>query len=168
MIYFILGRSYLVIEENPEQSEAIIVLSGADGRLEHAVELYAEMGAEAMILSNSTENATTKEEALQLGIPSDIIIEEPEATSTYTNATLTKKIMQDKGYSSAIVVTSDYHSRRTRMTFEEIFKDSGIDLTYGVAPSDFSPEGDATELDTRISTSEYVKLTGYWLRLFIF
>lgn len=167
LTFSFLGRSFLVIEGNPKQSEAIIVLSGDDGRLEKAAELHHEGLAEIVILSTATEYHTTKEEAIELGIPANNIIEEKQAVSTYSNATLTKEIMVEKGLKSAIVVTSNYHSRRASITFNEIFQGTGIDLSYAIAPSSFTTDGKMASFEHQITFKEYVKITGYWLRLFI-
>ena len=164
--FIVLGRSFLVIDENIKSSEAIIVLSGDDGRLEYAADLY-EPG-QRVILTNATEPNTTRSQAIELGISPSDIMEENEATSTYTNATLSKEIMNEQQLGSAIVVTSNYHTRRTRMTFSEIYESTSIDLSYAVAPSSFSTTGSMTRHEHRIAFSEYAKLTGYWLRLFLF
>ncbi|MBA2175472.1 YdcF family protein [Halobacillus locisalis] len=164
--FIMLGRSFLVIEEKINPSEAIIVLSGDDGRLEYGADLY-EPG-QRVILTNATEPNTTRSLAIELGIQADDIVEENEATSTYTNATLSRDIMNEQQLSSAIVVTSNYHTRRTRMTFNKIYESTDIDLSYAVAPSSFSTTGSMTRYEHRIAFSEYAKLTGYWLRLFLF
>lgn len=58
------------------------------------------------------------------------VIPENEATSTWTNALNTLAIMEANDWDSAIVVTSDYHTRRTRLSFERVNEDYGYDLTY--------------------------------------
>ncbi|KGP74578.1 YdcF family protein [Pontibacillus yanchengensis] len=165
--YSILGREHLVIEGNPQKSEAIIVLSGNDGRLEHAVKLYQKGYGEKIILTNATEPTTTIEEAIKLGIPEEVILEENKATSTYENALFSKDIMEKRDITSAVVVTSDYHTLRSRYTFETIFSSTDMNLSYAVAPSPFETSGKMNEYDKRIVLSEYTKLTGYWLRFLV-
>ncbi|UOR11324.1 YdcF family protein [Halobacillus amylolyticus] len=65
---FIIGPELLVEESNPVASDAIIVLSGGQERLEHASNLYEKGFADTVIHSNSTEPGTTTEEAVALGI----------------------------------------------------------------------------------------------------
>ncbi|WP_173918694.1 YdcF family protein [Halobacillus sp. Marseille-Q1614] len=48
------------------------------------------------------------------------ILEEPKARSTYENALLSKDIVKDNAFNSAIIVTSNYHSLRSKFTFEEV------------------------------------------------
>ncbi|MFG6114884.1 YdcF family protein [Halobacillus sp. MO56] len=156
----ILGPDSLIIESNPERSDAIIVLSGNEKRLEHAAELYHDNYAEYIILSNSEATGTTKEDAIQKGIPEDVIIEEPKATSTFENAQFTEEIMKNNNLQSALVVTSDYHSRRSKITFDIIYDDD-ITLSYSVAPSDFNPDDGISDWEHRTFVGEYVKLLGY-------
>ena len=58
------------------------------------------------------------------------IINDVRATSTYENAKNTLAIMEDKGYESANIVSSDYHIRRVRLIYERVNKDYNFDLTY--------------------------------------
>lgn len=164
--FSMLGRSFLVIDAHPQDREAIIVLSGDEGRLSYALQWY-EPGT-PVIITNATEPPTTKAHAIELGAHATDIIEENEATSTYTNATLSKDIMKEHGFDSALVVTSDYHSRRTKMTFDKIYESTAIELSYATAPSHFSKGGSMTRSDHLTAVSEYVKLTGYWITLFVF
>src|SRR5699024_12636327 len=70
-----------------------------------------------------------------LGIPDEAIIEETEATSTYTNATLTLEMMEELEMDSAVVVTGDWHLKRSRMIFERV-NENDFALTYVDAHSD--------------------------------
>ncbi|UOR14025.1 YdcF family protein [Halobacillus amylolyticus] len=143
-----------------------MVLSGNEERFEHAAELFSEGLAEHMILTNSSESGTTPEEAMDLVVPQEAIYEEPDAdaSSTYENATLSKHTMEKKGLKSSLVVTSDYHSRRTKMTFDDIY-DNQIELNHSFAPSFFNPSDGMTEHEKRMTFSEYVKIAVYWFRL---
>lgn len=73
--------------------------------------------------------------ALSLRIPQDAILTENEALSTYQNAELTLPIMQQQGFTSAIVVSLDFHMRRVKFIFDHVYKNSGIKLTYVSANS---------------------------------
>jgi len=46
------------------------------------------------------------------------LILEEDVISTWTNATNTIEIMVENNWNSAIVVTTDYHTRRTCLSFE--------------------------------------------------
>lgn len=60
----------------------------------------------------------------------DTVVQENEATSTWTNARHTLDLMQELGYTSALIVSSDYHTRRVRLAYERTNKDYNFDLTY--------------------------------------
>ncbi|SFJ46161.1 DUF218 domain-containing protein [Halobacillus dabanensis] len=162
-----LGPEFLIVKDAPQPSsevDAIIVLSGNADRLQHAADLYNEGLADTMILTNSTESETTKERAVSLGVPGEAAIEEPHAESTYENATFSKNIMEENEWDSALVVTSDYHSRRTKMTFESIYGNE-IELTYSFSSSFFDPSDGLNEHEEKMTFNEYVKMIGYSIRL---
>ncbi|MGI8315490.1 YdcF family protein [Halobacillus mangrovi] len=161
---FILGPEYLKAESSPEKSDAIILLSGGEERLEQAVKLYKDERANKIILTNSTEHWTKVETVSERGIPTQDLLEEPKATSTFENATLSKEIMKEHNFKSAIVVTSDYHARRTKMTFDRVYE-SDIQLSYSFADSFFNPNDGLTERETKTVFTEYVKMIAYWPRL---
>jgi uncharacterized SAM-binding protein YcdF (DUF218 family) len=60
----------------------------------------------------------------------------------------------------AIVVTSSYHTRRTRRLFRKAFEGSGIEIrVYPVQRDPWNPEGWWTrEQDTETLVLEYIKL----------
>ncbi|MEM1502847.1 YdcF family protein [Domibacillus sp. 8LH] len=162
-----LARFYLVVDEEPEKVDTIIVLSGDAGRLKKAAALYDKDYADKILLSNAKEAGTTAEEAVAFGVAEQDLVLEEEATSTYTNALYTKEIMIEKGLDSAIVVSSDYHMRRVKLVFDQVYKESGIKLTY---VSSLRSNG-AWYLDKRnigLTAKEFVKLPGYVLRLYKF
>jgi uncharacterized SAM-binding protein YcdF (DUF218 family) len=70
------------------------------------------------------------EQAKFLGVPEKDIFLEKRATSTYENALCSLDILKRNGWHSAIVVTSPYHLRRTRLAFNDIFRGSGIRLSF--------------------------------------
>ncbi|MBX0357552.1 YdcF family protein [Halobacillus sp. Nhm2S1] len=169
MTPLLLGPEFLMAEDSLKTSkeyDAIIVLSGSEERLEHATDLFHEGLTSHMILTNSTENSIRPEEAINRGVPQSAIFEEPSATSTYENATLSKEIMEEEGFESALVVTSDYHSRRTKMTFNDIY-DNQIEVDYSFVSSAFDPSDGMTENEQRITFGEYVKIGVYWFRLLL-
>ena len=101
--------------DTPEKADVIIMLGGGyAGRMEKAAELYHAGYADYVMITpeNADIYPQSTEFALELGIAEDAIIEEYKATSTYTNAVESLNIMDDYGFNSALVVTSDYHLTR--------------------------------------------------------
>ena len=52
------------------------------------------------------------------GVPAEAIIEEREARDTIGNARYSARIMRERGWESAILVSSPYHLKRGKMLFE--------------------------------------------------
>ena len=65
------------------------------------------------------------------GIPRDKIVSLEASTSglskTYNNGLITAEWMKKNGYSSANIITTSYHSKRTLISFQK----SGPDIEYG-------------------------------------
>ena len=163
-ILLFLGRPLLVVDEKPKKADVIIVLSGDSGRLEKAAALYKEGYASYVMLSRANGKGVNIQKAVELGIPEDRIIPEDKATSTYTNALYSKSLMEKYDFSSAIVVSSDYHMKRTKMTFESVFKDTDIDLTY-VASQRSENAWFLDDKNIKYTLREYIKLLGYLMKL---
>jgi uncharacterized SAM-binding protein YcdF (DUF218 family) len=165
LIFFFTAGSFLSQDQSPKQSDVIIVLSGGQGRVEKAAELYKAGYAPYVILSNAKE-ATSKsgdmvQTALALGIPQDVIYTENAADSTYQNAEYTLPIMKEYGFKSAIVVSSDFHMRRVKFLFGRVYKKSEIELTYVGSASGYNAKRWWSDRKSRETTfNEYVKMIG--------
>jgi uncharacterized SAM-binding protein YcdF (DUF218 family) len=157
---------FLVVSEPPMFSDVIIALSGGQGRDIYAADLYKSGLSSRIIMSGISPSAgQMAERAVAMGVKrSDIILEE-SSVSTFQNALFTREIMLRKGFRSAIVVSSPYHMRRTKMVFDRVFKDTGVRLTYCAAQSGSCTNGQrGTEYTRRTVIMEYVKLFYYWAR----
>jgi len=157
--------SFLVLSESPKQADVIIVLSGGQGRVEQAAELYKEGYAPYIILSNAKESTSKSgdmlQTALNLGIPQDVIYTENAAESTYQNAEFTLPIMKERDFKSAIVVSSDFHMRRIKFLFAGVYKKSDIELTYIGSASGYNAKRWWSDRKSRETTfNEYVKMIG--------
>ncbi|MDT3428872.1 uncharacterized SAM-binding protein YcdF (DUF218 family) [Paenibacillus forsythiae] len=165
LFFFFYAGAFLAINQSPQEVDVIIVLSGEDGRVEKAVELYRDGYAPNIILSNATESAgelgNMLQAALALGVDREDIITENSARSTYQNAENTLPIMKNRGFVSAIIVSSDYHMRRVRFNFGRCYKGSGIKLIYIGASSKYRANrwwADHYSIETTFN--EYVKVAG--------
>ncbi|MFX4263318.1 YdcF family protein [Pelotomaculum propionicicum] len=157
---------FLVISEDPRTSDVIIALSGGPGRDIYAAELYKAGLSRRIIMSGISPSAgQMAERAVVMGVKREDIILEERSVSTFQNALFTREIMVGKGFQSAIVVSSPYHMRRTKMVFERVFKGSGVRLIYCAAPPGLdinTPLG--AEYARRTVIMEYIKLLYYWAR----
>lgn len=134
LIIFYLPRSlfidFLFYEEEPVKADVIILLSGNGQRMEKTAELYHDGYADKVLLTNARAPGSTIEYAGSFGIPREDLLTENEATSTYENALYVKSIVLEHGFESALVVTSNYHMRRTRLAYERVFHDTNVSFTY--------------------------------------
>lgn len=164
--------SFLVVNQSPKKSDAIVVLAGDKGkRMEFAAKLFEDGYANKMVISggpiynNVTAADLMKKHAVQLKVPEKNILLENKADSTFQNAKFTKEILEKNKLHSAIIVTSNYHMRRTKMVFDKMFGGSSITLTYCAAKDpDFTPIFWWTGNKSIMYVfTEYVKLVGYGL-----
>ncbi|WP_456277566.1 YdcF family protein [Bacillus sp. AK128] len=166
-IKFIPIGEYLVVNENLKNVDVLIVLSGDNGRLDEAITLHQAGYAEYVLLSRANEKGTLLKKVYR-ELPKEKVLLENHATSTYTNAVYSKEIMLKHGFTSAIIVTSDYHTRRTKLTFDKVFKDNEVNLTYRAVESNyFKAEkwwGNLKSL--QITVREYISIVGYQLKLY--
>lgn len=162
---FINAGQFLLVKELPTEVDVIIVLSGGNGRIEKAVELYKKGFAPRVVISNSSQllgdNKDMTQTAILLGIPEKAIIEEKYAQSTMENAELTHSILRKNGYASAIVISSDFHMRRVKYLFNREFRNSKVALTYVGANSTYrASKWWANRDNWNITINEYIKLIG--------
>lgn len=161
----------LIVDEKPVQSDVIIVAEGEDiGRAYRASELLAEgisTSGQVIVSPLTEENAQSYQ---SFGIGQEQIIPETEAASTYKNAVITLGMMEEYGFDSAIVISSDYHMLRTRMIYERINQDYGYELTYVAAyhliEGELMPWYEVGPRMEQVARQEFWKYWGYWLGLY--
>ncbi|MDD5423011.1 MAG: ElyC/SanA/YdcF family protein, partial [Candidatus Omnitrophica bacterium] len=129
----------LAISDKPEKSDCVIVLGGGVGesgkagqgyeeRVSKAVELYKKGYAGSIVYS--TGYAYMLKEAYVMAVlsesmgvkKSDIIIED-RSVNTHDNIVNTAKIMKERGWNSAIIVSSKYHMMRVRLVCDKLMPD---------------------------------------------
>jgi uncharacterized SAM-binding protein YcdF (DUF218 family) len=151
LIYSISGMlfrglgGFLVLDERPSHSDAIIVLlSGIEyyPRLIEAASLYRNGSAEFVIINGNRKDDVLRglekdgfepccpwyEDALRvlslLGVPRDnvIYISAEDAYETVTEAETVGGNLIRMGYKKIILVTSKYHTRRAHYVWSEMYK----------------------------------------------
>ncbi|MBB6446764.1 YdcF family protein [Bacillus benzoevorans] len=159
---------FLFYEEKPVKADVIILLSGEKeerGRMTKVAELYHAGYADRVLLTNATSPGSSIEYAESFGIPRDALLTENKATSTYENALYAKEIVLERGFDSALVVTSNYHMRRAKLAFERVFHDSGVSFTY-VPYHPKSITRDSWKENHELFKKEYKKLIGAYFLYF--
>jgi len=152
--------NFLVLEDVVKPADAIVVLAGHDEeRVKYAVQLYNQKYAKWIVMSGPQADKM-KQEAVDAGIPEDKILLEQKTVHTYQHPLFVKAVLQERGLTSAIVVSSPYHMRRTAMLFNRAFDRSGIKVMFcPVKESWFKPRHWWKTADSRrVVYSEYVKM----------
>jgi len=171
---------YLVVEDELDFTDAIVVLGGGGPeRVEHAVSLYKLDYANWIIVTGmehrfpglvATWPQLAMKHAVSMGVPESALILEERSTSTYEDAKFVKEDMLEKGFKSAIVISSPYHMRRARMIFRKIFEDQkDISLKFIPAEeSDFETRKWWTrEADMINVVNEHCKLVLYFFKYIV-
>ena len=126
----------LVVKDRLEKSDVIIVL-GTDSKGDReawAAKLYENGFAKRIIMCGyevgwQTSTAEImKRHAVHLGVPEQAIILDYgwDNNGTWDNAINSLKIVKKNNFQTAIVVTSNYHTRRSRYAFRKVFRDSNV------------------------------------------
>ncbi len=170
--------------KSPVEPRPMVDINEHGDRLLYAVKLYQEEKAPLIIAAggriswsgNTRSESEDMAELLQLmGIPANVIIQEPNSLNTYQNAVNVRQILVNQGINRIILITSAFHLPRSLL----IFKKLGIEAIP--APTDFwvtedeappSLEGtilgflpDAHRLSlTTLALKEYIGMIVYRLR----
>lgn len=129
LIYFSENvQKIFVYSQPPEPADVILILGGWDSkfRVEHGVDLYKGGYASKILISEGFSICEIKaadimkEYAQKLGVPANDILIEKDSQDTEENATMVKNILDAHGFKKIILVTADYHSRRSAKVFSNV------------------------------------------------
>lgn len=157
----------LVVDDRLKKVDVLIVLGGDSERELHAAELYKSGLAPKIIMSGCGSSAwQMAKRAVSTGVKEQDIIVEDKSENTYHNAIYSRNIVLERNFKSAIIVTSPYHMRRSKLILERVFRNTGVKLLYSsTKDSGFNVDGQCKrEIDRQIVRSEYIKLAYYWFR----
>jgi uncharacterized SAM-binding protein YcdF (DUF218 family) len=139
-----------VIEDSLDKADALIVLSDDNfyaDRATRAAELFREGKAPLVVASGRRLRPSAgiaelmEHDLVERGVPREKILRfAQDGDSTLEEAESLAKLAKAKKWHSAIVVTSNYHTRRARYIFRRIFP-QGTDIRVASArDGDFDPE----------------------------
>ena len=113
---------YLVVDEAPRPVDLIVVLSGNQYRVDKAIVLYQHGYARKILVSGAEplQVAYMLDKAIRAGIPRSNLDWESVSKNTYQNAYYSCEYMRKNNFKTALLVTSDYHSRRVYNCFNSI------------------------------------------------
>ena len=163
-------KSFLVVDDSLTHAEALVVMAGSqEERLPAAAHLFKKGMAPKILLANDGVSAAfsqarhrnlyqvewAEEELVKLGVPLEKIVKLPfYGSATIFDVLAVKKHLLQNGLEKIIVVTSDYHTRRTAWTFRYALKGHSVNISVFPARS--------YSVSSKGIVMEYVKL-GYYL-----
>ena len=109
-------------------SEAVIVPTGAAGRIEHGLEVLEAGEAELMLVTGVAREVKPAEFAEQFDVPMATmeccVVLGFRAVDTRGNAAESAAWIQKRGLTKIRLVTTDWHMRRTRNELEQTIPDN--------------------------------------------
>ncbi len=147
------------------RTDAIIVLTGGDKRVNTGLDLLAAGKAEFLFISGVNPQVKPEELiALWKGDHAKVLSHITlgyTANSTASNATESQEWIKKNGIKSVRLVTANYHMTRSMLMFHKAMPELEI-IRHPVTPSDFQPW---KEQFWPLTFSEYNKVLATWLRL---
>jgi len=139
----------LVVEDPLEKSDAIIVLSDDNfyaDRATRAAELFRQGLAPTVVASGirlrpyAGISELMTHDLIERGVPRDRILTFPQdADSTKEEAEALRKLLLERNWKSAIIVTSNYHTRRAKYIIGKTFSNSVVIRITGARDADYDP-----------------------------
>src|ERR1017187_4610925 len=112
-------EKFLTVDSGPAVADVIIVIGGGSHeRPLRAAQLFQLHAAARVLITGAGDDQINRQLLLANGVPARAIEVENQSTTTRENALLTGKRLRAENVHSAILVTSWYHARRARQTFE--------------------------------------------------
>jgi len=139
-----------IVEDPPDRADVIIVLSDDNfyaDRVSHAADLYRHGMAPLVVASGRKLRPYAgiaelmEHDLVERGVPKDRVLRfAHQAENTYEEAIALRQLALERKWRSVIVVTSNYHTRRTRYLFTHIFPAQTAVKVSGAKDGDFDPE----------------------------
>jgi uncharacterized SAM-binding protein YcdF (DUF218 family) len=166
--FFIFVAHLARFERSPAaRTDGIVALTGGSQRIGDAIDLLAKGYARRLLISGVNEK-TSRDEIARLNPGQRRLFEccvdlDYRARNTIGNAIETRRWMNEHGFSSLIVVTSNYHMPRTLLELDNVLP-GARKVPFAVVTGTAHPDDWWRPSTTRLLASEYVKFLVGWLR----
>jgi uncharacterized SAM-binding protein YcdF (DUF218 family) len=139
-----------IVNEPTARADAILVL-GDDNfygdRATEAAQLFRQGLAPVVVASgrrlrpSAGVSELIEHDLIERGVPKEKVLRFPhDADNTREEAIALRRLAKERGWMSVVVVTSNYHTRRVRYTFQKVFP-SGVEVSVASArDGDFDPD----------------------------
>ena len=134
---------WLSPQDNLTKADAIVVISGGEteARTREGIRLFKKEMAPYLIFSGAAEDEKVsnalvmKRLALKQDVPESAILLDEKSENTYENAKYVKDILDAKKVKRIILITSPYHQRRAKITFEAVLKSDYVIINHSAVDS---------------------------------
>ena len=168
----------LRLEAEPTEADAVVVFAGGVGesgkagggfqeRVTQAIDLYRAGRAQHLVFSSGyvftlREAEVMKAVAVDNGIPPDAIVLEERAANTHQNVEFTRRILDERGWTRILLVSSPYHMRRAVLTWRKLAPAIVVTPTPVPQSQFYTHERGASLEQIRGIAHEYAALVSYW------
>lgn len=187
VLVFIVPRmgNFLVADDPQERGTVVVLMGSIPDRILETADVYDEGYAERVVFVHSYMNGydklverdvtipghadISKMAVMELGIPENmIVLLDGVARSTRDEAVSVKEYLREnKEVTRILLVTSSYHSRRSKLIFSNVLRDLDRDVEVLARPSkydDFDAENWWKKReDAKRVVLEYLKLGYFYL-----
>ncbi len=170
----------LRMSEPPAQADAIVVFGGGVGesgeagggsqeRVKQAVDLYDAGYARHVVFSSGfvysfREAEVMRAIAVDRGVPASAILLEQRAASTRQNVLFVVPMLEQRGWSRVLLVSSPYHMRRAVLTWRRAAPAIAVIPTPPAQSQFYEHTRGASLQQIRGIVWEYLATLGYWRR----
>lgn len=151
------------VRSEPVTADAIVALTGGEGRVATGVAVLAEGGGQRLLISGGNPEVTMDAIRAAAGAPAvlfdccvDIGV---EAANTVGNADETARWAAGHGYQRLVIVTSDFHMPRALLELKAAMPEREL-IPYGVA----TPPPWSNTRAARRWLQEYLKFSAVYAR----
>ena len=144
-----LAGEFWVVDEPPETSDVIVVLSGDNydaERAARAASLFKSGMAPHVVAtgralrSYATTTDLMKRDLIEHGVPETAIVPfTHKADDTRDEAAVVSEFVASHGWKKILLVTSNYHTRRSQYIYEHTLPSNDQLLTVAAPDSDYDP-----------------------------
>jgi uncharacterized SAM-binding protein YcdF (DUF218 family) len=144
-----MAGGFWVVSDKPEPSDAIVILGDdnfAGDRATRAAELFKAGMAPRIVASGrylrpyATIAELEQHDLTDRGVPPGVIVRfDQHAGNTKDEAAAIAQLISSRGWKRILLVTSNYHTRRSRYICERAFPAGTILLVVAAPDSDYDP-----------------------------
>ena len=123
--------------DDARSTDAIVVLTGGNGRIDRGLKLMQQKAAQDMLISGVDRSVRPHELAVRYKVPDRLfeccVTLGREAIDTRSNGIETARWLDKRGYDTVRLITTDWHMRRAAFELQQALP-ADIVLVYDAVP----------------------------------